>query len=89
MNETKNIMFGFTTNLSKEREEEILSTLKGGDEGLQFEAVNELCNFFSMADPDTIASVRFKEYTPLLLDFLAQGYNFELMLLSTRALTNV
>ena len=89
MNETKNFMFGFTTTLSKEKEEEIISVLKGNDEGKQFEVISELCNFFSMADPDTIVSVRYKEYTPLLLEILAEGYNFELMLLSTRALTNV
>eukprot|EP01080_Neovahlkampfia_damariscottae_P001758 gene1758-527_t len=89
MTETQNFMYGFTTNLSKEKEEEILTILKGNDEGKQFEAISELCNFFSMADPDTISTVRYREYTPLLLQILADGYNFELMLLATRALTNM
>jgi E3 ubiquitin-protein ligase TRIP12 len=76
--------------LAGEKAEQIMRGLSdSADEGQQLESVSELCNFFSIGTEQSLSSSHVERYVPQLIALLNKEHNYDLMILSARALTHM
>ncbi|RZS05492.1 hypothetical protein BHM03_00036021 [Ensete ventricosum] len=70
------------------RLKKILSGLRAdGEEGKQFEALNQLCEMLSIGTEDSLLSMSVDSFVPVLVGLLNHESNPDIMLLAARALT--
>ncbi|WOL05908.1 E3 ubiquitin-protein ligase [Canna indica] len=70
------------------RLKKILSGLRAdGEEGKQFEALNQLCEMLSIGTEDSLGSISVDSFVPVLVGLLNHENNPDIMLLAARALT--
>jgi len=72
------------------RMKEILTVLKEhGNDMAQMEALTELCEILSMGQEDMLIGFSVDAFLPVLVDLLQLEHNPEIMLLSSRAITQL
>lgn len=67
----------------------ILAMLREEDEGQHLAGLNELCEYLAVATEETMVSFPIDQTVPILINFLGQELNPDVMLLAARALTNL